>query len=62
MIHSVQVKPVREFTKWTLTQAIGAGLLVEDGKYLLQDKIYCFLCNTATTFTDPPGTFVPRKQ
>ena len=62
IIRSVRVRPVRELTKRTLAQAIAAGLLVEDGKYLLQDKIYCVVCNTATTFTDCLSTFVPRKS
>ena len=57
-----EVKPVRKLTKRTLAEAIAAGLLVEDGKYFLQNKLYCVKCNTATRFTDPPGTFVPRKK
>src|ERR1035438_5418067 len=62
IIRSVRVRPVGEITKRTLEQAIAAGLFVEDGKYLLQDKIYCVVCNTATTFTDCLSTFVPRKS
>jgi hypothetical protein len=62
IVRCAEVRPVREFTKRTLAQAIAAGLLVEGCKYYLQDKIYCIACNTATTFTDPPGMFVPRKK
>jgi predicted RNA-binding Zn-ribbon protein involved in translation (DUF1610 family) len=62
IVRCAEVRPVRKFTKRTLAQAIDAGLLVEDGKYHLQDKICCVACNTATKFTDPPGTFVPRKK
>ena len=62
IVHCVEVRPVRKFTKRTLAQAIAAGLLIEDGKYFLQDIIHCVVCSTVTAFTDPPGTFVDRKK
>ena len=62
IVRCAEVRPVRKLTKRTLAQAIAAGMLIEDGKYYLQDKIYCITCNTATTFTDSPGTFVSCEE
>lgn len=62
IVRCSEVKPVRKFTKRALAQAIAAGLLVQDGRYFSQNILYCFACNTATKFIDPPGTFVPGKK
>ena len=61
IVRCAEVKPVRIFTKRTLAQAIASGLLVEGGKYYLQDTIHCIACNTVTTFTGP-DMVVPRKK